>query len=187
MIGEFARSVWKHSNTLRLLRYNSHICYVSKINALIKTYRGPSCDQCIKRAYNLEEQLTTGKERVNHVFPQMCISCEKRFLTNWTRSISLLQEHGNIWSWNKLCAERKTPRYRYYNMDWQTRSKICTNFVPFDWTTIVFMQFQSRSFSWVICSSSWWVSNTEPSATEIKVFGHWDYCEEKTQTSFFLS
>ena len=34
MIGELARrSVRKHSNTVRLLRYNSHICHVSNINA----------------------------------------------------------------------------------------------------------------------------------------------------------
>ena len=38
MIGEFARiSVGKPSNTVRLLRYISHICYVSNNNALLKT------------------------------------------------------------------------------------------------------------------------------------------------------
>ena len=37
------RSVGKHSNTVRLLRYNSHICYVFDINVLSKTQYCPSC------------------------------------------------------------------------------------------------------------------------------------------------
>ena len=49
----------------------------------------------------------------------------------------------------------------------------------------LFMHFQSRSFDWVICWCSCWVSNTEQSANVIKVSGDWDYFEEKTQ-SFFL-
>ena len=41
-IGELARrSVGKHSNTVRPLRYNSQICQVSKIKALFKAYRCP--------------------------------------------------------------------------------------------------------------------------------------------------
>ena len=45
IIGELTiRSVGKHSNTVRLSRYDSQICYVSKINALVEAYRCPSCD-----------------------------------------------------------------------------------------------------------------------------------------------
>ena len=36
-IGQQARSVVKYSNTKRLLRYSSHICYVSNKNACFKT------------------------------------------------------------------------------------------------------------------------------------------------------
>ena len=51
MIGELAgRSVRKHSNTVRILRWTSHLCYVSNINALFQAYR---CVQFVKRAYNL--------------------------------------------------------------------------------------------------------------------------------------
>ena len=53
LIGERAsRSVGKHSNTLRLLRYNIHICLVSDILALFKAYRCSSCDQFIEKAYD---------------------------------------------------------------------------------------------------------------------------------------
>ena len=71
-IGKLVRmSAGKHSNTFRLLRYNSHVCYVFKINDLFKAYRCPSCDQFINRADNLEQHLTTYTERVEHVFPKI--------------------------------------------------------------------------------------------------------------------
>ena len=83
MIGEFARkSVRKHSNTVRLISYISHICSVSNINALFKAYRCPSCDQFIKTAQYLEQHLTTCKERVKHVFPKKYVHSEKHCLTN---------------------------------------------------------------------------------------------------------
>ena len=83
VIGELARrSVGKHSNTLRLLRYNSHICHVSNSNALFKGYRCPSCDQSIEKVQHLERLLTTCKERVKHVISKDCFNCEKHFLAN---------------------------------------------------------------------------------------------------------
>ena len=70
-MGELVRrSVGKYSDTVRLLRYKSHIYSVSKINVLLKAYRCPSCDQFIKRVHDLDRHLTTCKERVKHVFPK---------------------------------------------------------------------------------------------------------------------
>ena len=85
MIGNLAsRSVGRHSNTVRLLRYTSHICYVTNTNAFVnvKTYRCPSSDQFIKRARHLEQHLTTCKKRVDMFFQGMRINCEKHCLTN---------------------------------------------------------------------------------------------------------
>ena len=43
MIGEYARTNFeKRSETVRLIRYNSHICYVFAINVLFKVYHCPS-------------------------------------------------------------------------------------------------------------------------------------------------
>ena len=64
------RSVGKHSNTVRLKSYSSHICYVSNIKALFKTYRCPSCDQIINTADYLERHLITCKKTVRLIFPQ---------------------------------------------------------------------------------------------------------------------
>ena len=55
MISELAqRSVGNQYNTVRLLRYNSHICHVSNINAVFKAYRCPTCDQFIKWVFDLD-------------------------------------------------------------------------------------------------------------------------------------
>ena len=69
MIGELARrSVGKHCNTVRLLRYNSQICYVFDINVLLKAYSCPTFDTFFNRAPNLERHLTTCSKRVKHVY-----------------------------------------------------------------------------------------------------------------------
>ena len=45
IIGEFVRrSVQKYENTVRLLRYNNHICYVNNNNAVFQSFRCPICD-----------------------------------------------------------------------------------------------------------------------------------------------
>ena len=69
MIGQLARRRFGiFFNNVRLLRHNSHVCYVTNINALFEAYRCPSCGQLIKNAGNLERHLTTCKERVRQFF-----------------------------------------------------------------------------------------------------------------------
>ena len=71
IIGELARrSMQKHINTVRLLRYNIHICYVSNINAVVQAFRCPSCDIFFSRAFNLERQLSTCSERLKNIYPR---------------------------------------------------------------------------------------------------------------------
>ena len=45
IIGEVARrSVQKYENTVRLLRYNNHICYENNLDALFQCFRCRNCD-----------------------------------------------------------------------------------------------------------------------------------------------
>ena len=45
IIGELARRcVQKYEITVRLLRYNNHICYVNNKNALFQFFGCPNCD-----------------------------------------------------------------------------------------------------------------------------------------------
>ena len=54
-IGELGRrSIGKHSNTVRPIRYNSHFCYASVISVLFKAYRCPSCYTFLNRAPSLK-------------------------------------------------------------------------------------------------------------------------------------
>ena len=44
-IGEIARrSMQKEENTVRLLRYNIHLCYVSNVSAVFHYFSSPNCD-----------------------------------------------------------------------------------------------------------------------------------------------
>ena len=56
------RSVRRYENTVRLLRYNNHICYVNNINAVFQSFRCPNCDTFFNRTFNLEQNLTTCSE-----------------------------------------------------------------------------------------------------------------------------
>ena len=53
IIEELARrSTQKYNNTVKLLKYNSHTCYESNINAVLQAFRCPNCDTFFSRAFN---------------------------------------------------------------------------------------------------------------------------------------
>ena len=69
VIGELARrNVGEHSSSIRLLCYNSHICYVSNTNSLFKDYRYSLSDQFNTAAGNPEKPLITCSERIKQVY-----------------------------------------------------------------------------------------------------------------------
>ena len=71
MVGELARrSIKKYEKNVQLIRYNSHICYVDKINALFKAFSGPTCDTNFQKTGNLERHLVRCSERVKHIYPK---------------------------------------------------------------------------------------------------------------------
>ena len=58
MVGELARrSIKKYEKNVHLIRYNSHVCYVDIINALIKASRCPNCDTYFQKTGSLERHL----------------------------------------------------------------------------------------------------------------------------------
>ena len=71
IIGELAgRNIQKYKNTVRLLRYKNHKCYVSNINAVFQAFRCPNCVTYFSRAFNLERHSTTCSERVKNIYPR---------------------------------------------------------------------------------------------------------------------
>ena len=158
MIGDLARrNVRKYSNTSRLLRYNSHICYISNINIFFKTYGFPSYELFIRRAYDVKHHLTTCRRRVRHVFLKNVYPLRETLVDKldligvpYTDNQKLLKYIINF-DFDSICFhEDKIVRYRYSNLDWQTSSNICVFFLELDWRTI-FLLFQYNRFSWVIC------------------------------------
>ena len=78
IVGELARrSVRKYEKTVRLLRYNNHICYVNNINAVFQSFRCPNCDTFFDRAFNFERHLTTCSDRVKNVYPKNVYQTEE--------------------------------------------------------------------------------------------------------------
>ena len=64
------RSVRKYENSVRLLKFDNHICYVNNINAVFQSFRCPNCDTFFNRTFNLERHLTTCSKRVKNVYPR---------------------------------------------------------------------------------------------------------------------
>ena len=64
------RSTQKYNNTVRLLRHNNQLCYMSNVNAVFQAFRCPNCDTFLCRAFNLERHLTTCSKRVKNVYPR---------------------------------------------------------------------------------------------------------------------
>ena len=96
LVGELVRrSVQKHPNTVRLLRYNSQICYVANIHALLNAFRCPTCDCYFNRPGNLERHLTTCQERLKQVYPKTVYQLIETFLTSWIPSIYLTLTSSN--------------------------------------------------------------------------------------------
>ena len=70
-VGELVwRKLPKYENTVRLLRYNLHLRYVSNINAVIQSFPCPISDTFSNRLTNLEPKLITCSERVKKIHPR---------------------------------------------------------------------------------------------------------------------
>ena len=71
LIGELCRrSFQKYEKSVKLLRYNNHICYVNNNNAFFKAFRCTTCDTFISQAGNLERHLVTCSDGVKHIYPK---------------------------------------------------------------------------------------------------------------------
>ena len=64
------RSIQKFEKSVKLLRYNNHICYVSNINAMFKASRYTTFNLFFSETGNLERHLVTCSECVKHIYPE---------------------------------------------------------------------------------------------------------------------
>ena len=70
LIGELARRIiQKFEKSVKLSRYNNHICYVRDMNFFFKSFCS-SCDTIFSKTGNLERHLITCSDRVKHIYPK---------------------------------------------------------------------------------------------------------------------
>ena len=79
LIGELCRrSIQKYEKSVKLLRYNNHICYVNNINALFKAFRCTTCDTFFSKTGNVELRLVPCSHRVKHIHPKNVYELRKK-------------------------------------------------------------------------------------------------------------
>ena len=72
LTGELARrSIQKFEKSVRLIRYNNHICYVSDMNSVFKCFCCSTCDTIFSKTGNLEQHLITCSASQAH----LCKEC----------------------------------------------------------------------------------------------------------------
>ena len=83
-IGELSwRSVKKHENTVRFLRYKNVIRYVSNNNAVFESFRCPNCHIFFNTNSNLQQHLIICSERVKISIRGTNIKSDKLCSTGW--------------------------------------------------------------------------------------------------------
>ena len=81
LIGELCRrSIQKYENSVKITRYNNHICNVNNINALFKAFRCTTCDTFFPKAGNLERHLVTCSDRDSHIYPKIIYELRETLL-----------------------------------------------------------------------------------------------------------
>ena len=117
IIGELVRrSVQKFENTVRLLRYHNHICYLKNINAVFQSFRCPDCDVFFNRTFNLERHLTTCSGRMKIVSPRNLHQIRETlfdnldsFSTKNTNEQKLFKNLA-IFDFEPICVQKETFR-----------------------------------------------------------------------------
>ena len=71
LIGELCRrSIQKCEKSVKLVRYNNHICYVNNTNALFKAFPCTTSDTLFSKTGILERRLVICSHRVKHIYPK---------------------------------------------------------------------------------------------------------------------
>ena len=106
-----------------LLRYNSHICSISKINALFEVFRCRSCDAIVSKTSHLEKNLVSCSERVKHFYPKIVYERRETFFHKldqfkipYKKEQKLLKSLPNI-EFESFCVKKNayTGRQRLWN------------------------------------------------------------------------
>ena len=92
-----ARNVQKYKNTVRLLRYNNRVCYMSNINAVLHSFRCSDCDTFLKKLSIWSDVLIQVVNNWKMSILGTHIMFEKLSLTSWTLLVLSSRVNQNSW------------------------------------------------------------------------------------------
>ena len=115
LIGLLARrSMQKFEKSVKLLRYNNHICYVSDMNSFFKSFRCSSCDTIFSTTGNLERHLIKCSERVKHIYPKNVYQLRETlfekldsFITPYREDLKLFKNLA-VFDFESICNKEET-------------------------------------------------------------------------------
>ena len=187
LIGELCRrSIQKYGNSVKLLRYNNHICYVNTINALFKAFQCTTCDTIFSKTGNLERHLVTCSDRVKHIYPKNVHKLRETlfekldaFNIRYKKEQKLFKNLA-IFDFETICAKEESYKQTDYNLDWEACANISFYLVKLDSGTLFSLQRQSSS------SISSFISALEGLATQGKTQMKLTFIEVETATKIKL-
>ena len=180
------RSIQKYEKSVKLLRYNNHICYVKNMNSLFKAFRCTSIDTFFSKTGNLEQHLVTCSDRVKHIYPKNVYELRETLLKSWMHSTSHTEMSKNcsrIWQYLTLSpfVSRKshTSKLRLQG-GLESMFYISFNIVKLDSGNHFSLQRQSSSSHLVFHHCSRKISNSKQSSDEIEFHRSRDCNQDKT-------
>ena len=141
LIGELARrSIQKFEKSVKLLRYNNHICYVNNINALFKVFRCTTCDIFLSKTGNLEQHLVICSDRVKHIYPKNVYELRETLFENLdafnipNRNEQKLFKNLAIFDFESICvkedAYKQTETTTWFGKHVPISVSISSNLIP---------------------------------------------------------
>ena len=151
LIGELARiSSQKLEKSVKLLRYNNHICYNSDMNSLFKFFRCSTCDTIFSKTGNLERHLITFDERFKHIYSKNVYQLRETLFEKLDsfnipyREDQKLFENSGIFHFESICVKEETyEETETTNWNGKRVPNISFNFVQPKTRTHFSLQFRS--------------------------------------------
>ena len=187
LIGELARrSIQKFENSVKLLRYNNHICYVNKINVLLKAFQCTTCDTFFSKTGNLERHLVTCTDRVKHIYPKNVYELRETLFEKLDafnipyRKEQKLFKNLAIFDFESICVIKTLTSKQKLQRGSGSMCLYQFPSVKLDPGTHFSLQRQSASCHLVLYYCSRRISNSEQSSDEIDFYWSRDCNQDKT-------
>ena len=141
LIGELCpSSIQKNEESVMFLRYNNHICYVNKINALFKAFGCTTCDTFSSRTGILERHLVTFSDRAKQVYPENVYELRETLFEKLDafkipyRTEQRLFKNLTIFDFESICVKensyKQTDTTTWIGTDVRISVSISSNLIP---------------------------------------------------------